>query len=166
MPLRLRFLLNTNVLIPLQDSFVALAPSLANFVRLAGVGGHQFLYHPTSDFHPVMHAIFPQMEMQPLWTPIDADQRCPQRHTLWTESVPSAHGATQRKTPSARLSYLRNRPPVLRGESGHVPKCRGADSERSARLPRGRARSAGRRGLAGMAKKLGLLRGRLEVIDA
>jgi hypothetical protein len=30
----------------------------------------------------------------------------------------------------------------------------------------GRARSAGRRGLAGMAKKLGLLRGRLEVIDA
>lgn len=48
MPLRLRFLLDTNILIPLQDSMIALAPSLANFVRLAGTGGHQLLYHPAS----------------------------------------------------------------------------------------------------------------------
>jgi GNAT superfamily N-acetyltransferase len=47
--LRLRFLLDTNVLIPLQDSFVALQPNLANFVRLAGLGGHQLLYHPASE---------------------------------------------------------------------------------------------------------------------
>lgn len=45
---RLRFLLDTNILIPLQDSMLVLEPSLANFVRLAGVGGHQLLYHPAS----------------------------------------------------------------------------------------------------------------------
>lgn len=49
MPLRLRFLLDTNVLIPLQDSLVALESSLANFMRLVGVGGHQILYHPASE---------------------------------------------------------------------------------------------------------------------
>lgn len=45
---RLRFLLDTNILIPLQDSMLILQPSLANFVRLASVGGHQLLYHPAS----------------------------------------------------------------------------------------------------------------------
>lgn len=48
MTLRLRFLLDTNILIPLQDSYVVLEPNLANFVRLASVGGHQLLYHPAS----------------------------------------------------------------------------------------------------------------------
>ncbi len=48
MPLNLRFLLDTNVLIPLQDSLVTLKPSLANFIRLAGLGGHQLLYHSAS----------------------------------------------------------------------------------------------------------------------
>jgi len=45
---RLRFLLDTNILIPLQDSMLVLEPSLADFVRLASVGGHQLLYHPAS----------------------------------------------------------------------------------------------------------------------
>lgn len=45
---RLRFLLDTNVLIPLQDSQKLLESSLANFVRLAGVGGHQLMYHPAN----------------------------------------------------------------------------------------------------------------------
>lgn len=49
MPLRLRFILDTNILIPLQDSFIKLQPNLANFVRLAGVGGHQLLYHAASE---------------------------------------------------------------------------------------------------------------------
>lgn len=49
MPLRLRFLLDTNILIPLQDSLVTLKPNLANFVRLANLGGHQLLYHPASE---------------------------------------------------------------------------------------------------------------------
>ena len=42
---RLRFLLDTNVLLPLQDSYQVLETNLANFVRLASVGGHQLLYH-------------------------------------------------------------------------------------------------------------------------
>jgi GNAT superfamily N-acetyltransferase len=46
--LRLRFLLDTNVLIPLQDSYQVLEPNLTDFVRLAGVGGHQLLYHPAT----------------------------------------------------------------------------------------------------------------------
>lgn len=45
---RLRFLLDTNILIPLQDSMLVLTANLANFVRLANVGGHQLLYHPAS----------------------------------------------------------------------------------------------------------------------
>ncbi len=48
MPLRLRFLLDTNILIPLQDSMFILQPSLTNFVRLCNVHGHQLLYHPAS----------------------------------------------------------------------------------------------------------------------
>lgn len=45
----MRFLLDTNILIPLQDSLAILKPNLANFVRLAGVGSHQLLYHPASE---------------------------------------------------------------------------------------------------------------------
>lgn len=48
MALRLRFLLDTNVLIPLQDSYQVLESNLTDFVRLAGVGGHQLLYHPAT----------------------------------------------------------------------------------------------------------------------
>ncbi|WP_198419650.1 GNAT family N-acetyltransferase [Pseudomonas sp. St29] len=48
MALRLRFLLDTNILIPLQDSMVVLQPSLTNFVRLCNSHGHQLLYHPAS----------------------------------------------------------------------------------------------------------------------
>lgn len=48
MPLRLRFLLDTNILIPLQDSMVVLQPSLANFVRLCNEHGHSLLYHRAS----------------------------------------------------------------------------------------------------------------------
>lgn len=45
---RLRFLLDTNILIPLQDSYQVLENNLANFVRLANIGGHQLLYHPAT----------------------------------------------------------------------------------------------------------------------
>ena len=54
---RLRFVLDTNILIPLQNSMLVLAPTLANFVRLAGVGGHQLLYHPRiKSRHRARHA--------------------------------------------------------------------------------------------------------------
>ncbi|NWK46433.1 GNAT family N-acetyltransferase [Ralstonia pickettii] len=48
MPQRLRFLLDTNVLIPLQDSYQVLEGNLTNFVRLASIGGHQLMYHPAN----------------------------------------------------------------------------------------------------------------------
>lgn len=48
MPIRLRFLLDTNILIPLQDSMAVLRPSLADFIRLCNAHGHQLLYHPAS----------------------------------------------------------------------------------------------------------------------
>lgn len=45
----MRFLLDTNILIPLEDSQVPLVDSLANFVRMANKNGHQLLYHPASE---------------------------------------------------------------------------------------------------------------------
>jgi L-amino acid N-acyltransferase YncA len=45
----MRFLLDTNVLIPLEDSQLPLAPSLTSFVRLAHLHGHVLLYHPASE---------------------------------------------------------------------------------------------------------------------
>ncbi|MDF1782308.1 MAG: EVE domain-containing protein [Alcanivoracaceae bacterium] len=44
----MRLLLDTNILIPLQDSYIVLNGNLKNFIRLAGKGGHQLLYHPAS----------------------------------------------------------------------------------------------------------------------
>lgn len=48
MPKQLTFLLDTNVLIPLQDSYAVLDDNLANFHRLALTGGHKLVYHPAS----------------------------------------------------------------------------------------------------------------------
>ena len=45
----MRFLLDTNVLIPLEDSQIPLGPSLASFVQLANQHGHALLYHPASE---------------------------------------------------------------------------------------------------------------------
>lgn len=45
----MRFLLDTNILIPLEDSQIPLADSLAHFVRLASEHGHQLVYHPASE---------------------------------------------------------------------------------------------------------------------
>jgi hypothetical protein len=45
----MRFLLDTNILIPLQDSMIVLQPNLLNFVKLAQANGHQLLYHPASE---------------------------------------------------------------------------------------------------------------------
>src|SRR5690625_256634 len=43
----MRLMLDTNILIPLQDSFVVLKDNLKNFIRLAQ-NRHQLLYHPAS----------------------------------------------------------------------------------------------------------------------
>jgi len=47
-PKQLTFLLDTNILIPLQDSYAVLDDNLANFHRLALIGGHKLVYHPAS----------------------------------------------------------------------------------------------------------------------
>ena len=44
----MRFLLDTNILIPLEDSQIPLQESLANFVRLSNRYGHQLVYHPAT----------------------------------------------------------------------------------------------------------------------
>lgn len=48
MPKQLTLLLDTNVLIPLQDSYAILSDNLANFHRLALLAGHHLVYHPAS----------------------------------------------------------------------------------------------------------------------
>lgn len=45
----MRFLLDTNILIPLENSNIPLVESLANFVRIAHENGHQLVYHPASE---------------------------------------------------------------------------------------------------------------------
>ena len=45
----MRFLLDTNILIPLEDSNQVLETGLANFVRLANENGHQLIHHPASE---------------------------------------------------------------------------------------------------------------------
>ncbi|MBN9689233.1 MAG: GNAT family N-acetyltransferase [Verrucomicrobia bacterium] len=45
----MRFLLDTNILIPLENSKIVLEESLAHFVRLAQENGHQLVYHPASE---------------------------------------------------------------------------------------------------------------------
>lgn len=45
----MRFLLDTNILIPLETSQLVLEESLAHFVRLANENGHQLVYHPASE---------------------------------------------------------------------------------------------------------------------
>lgn len=45
----MRFLLDTNILIPLEDYQIPLVSSLANFARIAREHGHQLVYHPASE---------------------------------------------------------------------------------------------------------------------
>ncbi|PUA17324.1 GNAT family N-acetyltransferase [Glaciimonas sp. PCH181] len=81
MALRLRFLLDTNILIPLQDSYQVLEPNLTDFVRLAGVGGHQLLYHPATiaDFRRDTDEQRREMNLHRLaqYSQLDNPARCP-----------------------------------------------------------------------------------------
>lgn len=81
MALRLRFLLDTNILIPLQDSYQVLTANLANFVRLANVGGHQLLYHPATvaDFQRDADEARRKRNLQRLtqFTQLESPARCP-----------------------------------------------------------------------------------------
>jgi hypothetical protein len=82
----MRFLLDTNILIPLEDSSVVLQPSLANFVRLATANGHALLYHPASeeDIAEDRNAARRQQTLRRLgqYVRLDAPPPCP-----WNEGV-------------------------------------------------------------------------------
>lgn len=77
----MRFLLDTNVLIPLEDSTLPLRESLARFVRLAHENGHQLLVHPASeddinrDHNPVRRAR--TLERLRQYTRLEGCQTCP-----------------------------------------------------------------------------------------
>jgi GNAT superfamily N-acetyltransferase len=63
---QLRLLLDTNVLIPLQDSLQVLSENLASLHRLAVLGGHQILYHPATiaDFERDSNAARREMNLR------------------------------------------------------------------------------------------------------
>jgi hypothetical protein len=92
MPQRLRFLLDTNVLIPLQDSLQILQGNLANFARLASVGGHQLMYHPANiaDFERDENAERRQRNLQRIkqYPALQDPASCP-----WNDSDTNANDA-------------------------------------------------------------------------
>ena len=69
------------MLIPLQDSYQILESNLANFVRLASVGGHQLLYHPATvaDFERDMDAQRKARNLQRIaqYPALDKPAACP-----------------------------------------------------------------------------------------
>lgn len=77
----MRFLLDTNVLIPLEDSQLPLRPSLTSFVRLAHLHGHVLLYHPASedDIREDRNVIRRNQTLQRLeqYERLDARPECP-----------------------------------------------------------------------------------------
>ena len=77
----MRFLLDTNIIIPLEDSTVPLEESLARFVRLAHEHGHQLLYHQASegDFARDRNEIRRARTLERLqqYTRLTSDRPCP-----------------------------------------------------------------------------------------
>lgn len=84
----MRFILDTNIIIPLEQSQQALAPSLANFVRLAHENQHQLIYHPATedDIHRDNDPVRKQQTLERLrqYTRLEARPECP-----WNEGVDS-----------------------------------------------------------------------------
>jgi hypothetical protein len=77
----MRFLLDTNILIPLEDSQIPLIDSLANFVRIAREHGHHLVYHPASedDIHHDTNVARRQKTLQRLkqYTRLESAPTCP-----------------------------------------------------------------------------------------
>lgn len=88
----MRFLLDTNILIPLEDSQHPLESSLANFIRLANANGHELLYHPASeeDIQQDTNAARRVQTLQRLrqYTRLDARPTCP-----WNTSTTNRNDA-------------------------------------------------------------------------
>lgn len=104
----MRFLLDTNILIPLEDSKLPLRPSLANFVRLSNQHGHELLYHPASEDDIQQDANLERrsqtLERLRQYTRLDARSDCPwnnqatnrndaaDNEILYALSLHAAHG--------------------------------------------------------------------------
>jgi GNAT superfamily N-acetyltransferase len=92
MPQRLRFLLDTNILIPLQDNYQVLEENLVNFFRLAQGGGHQLMHHPASllDFERDSDAERKRrnLERVRLWPELQDTAPCP-----WNTNATSPNDA-------------------------------------------------------------------------
>lgn len=77
----MRFLLDTNIIIPLEDSSHVLEASLANFVRLAHENHHQLVYHPATedDFSRDSNSTRKQQSLERLrlYTRLDSRPDCP-----------------------------------------------------------------------------------------
>jgi hypothetical protein len=77
----MRFLLDTNILIPLEDSQVPLIDSLANVVRMASEHGHQLVYHPASENDikrdPNLNRRAETLQRLKQYTRLDACPPCP-----------------------------------------------------------------------------------------
>lgn len=104
----MRFLLDTNILIPLEDSKRPLEPSLASFILLAGQHGHALVYHPASedDIGEDRDEVRRQQTLQRLtqYVRLDARPLCPwndsrtrindarDNEILYSLSLHAAHG--------------------------------------------------------------------------
>lgn len=88
----MRFLLDTNIIIPLEDSSHILETSLANFVRLAHENNHQLVYHSATedDFSRDKNAVRRQQNLERLrqYTKLATRPSCP-----WNSSGVSANDA-------------------------------------------------------------------------
>jgi hypothetical protein len=77
----MRFLLDTNILIPLEDSQIPLIDSLANVVRMASEHGHQLVYHPASENDikrdPHLDRRAKTLQRLKQYTRLDAGPPCP-----------------------------------------------------------------------------------------
>lgn len=77
----MRFLLDTNIIIPLEDSTHVLEESLANFVRLAQENHHQLVYHPATedDFRRDSNDVRRQQNLERLkrYSRLDNRTSCP-----------------------------------------------------------------------------------------
>lgn len=86
----MRFILDTNILIPLEQSAHSLEASLANFVRLAHENNHKLIYHPASeddigrDTNPVRKT--QTLERLRQYTKLDDRPDCP-----WNNETTSAN---------------------------------------------------------------------------
>jgi len=86
----MRFLLDTNILIPLEDSHIPLEANLADFIRLSNENGHQLVYHPASekDLERDSNSVRRQQTLNRLrqYTRLDPGPDCPWNDETTTEN--------------------------------------------------------------------------------